>query len=403
MKNEVVIMPDGSKRTCEEFLDIFLNTRDITNYLDALSAIRERSLIILSVKDIPGNKMANDIFDKIKSIGFGGLTKELWRTYIGVIDRGNILYDSSSDRADLPSELSMDISGQILYVLSQLRGIGKAVISINDVDYCISGRGWNIVVFDFESKAVIDSATYDGHAVIPTFYHKLLEFDKQYFDDHFYILEKYKKDWAARYQRSYFSNRKLGHREIDNGIIEPVKIKNGKGSEGVCDENFNFVAGHVKFFGNENEWSECYRVDDADIDYIDETVIYGGALMNHPGHLIIDSGAEYLWWVLQNKESEYRIAVTSTPIVFVNEHPFKFINEFLEAMNIPLSRFIFVEKPTKFKKIIVPDQSNYLLEWSIVYEYTREFAYVYEHIRKNVTLGSKKKLYLTKTKTVKKI
>ena len=400
--NEMINLPNGDVLAFDECLYNLCNTRDIDVYLDLLFALRDRYLIILSIKDTPGHKMSAATFDRVRSIGFSELTKNSWRTYIGVINQGDIIYNKSGDNAGDPLEYYEKIDDLNLAVSSKayLQGNISEII-INGEDFSLNSRGWNIVIYDVVSKMVVDSATYDSHIANTAFYHKDLKFNKSYFNSHFFINEKYINGWIEKYQKKYFSNYELDSKEISHGILEPIREINGRNCGGVCDEKFNFIAGHTKKAGAGpyNECSQCYEVNENDLEYIDDTVIYGGVMFNHPGHMIIDSVAERLWWVLKHPEVDYKIVVVSW---VWGSGSSMFIKEYMEVLNIPEDRLIIVSKPTKFYKIIVPDQSHVLLSLETPYEYTKEFSSVFEYIRNHLIPSTHKKIYLTKSKTGKK-
>ncbi len=399
MENEIIIMPDGNRFSFKECLDNLKNTRDYALYLNTLFALKERYLIILSVKDTPA-KISDGFLDILRAIGFSDVTSEHFRTYIGVLNCGEVVFDKSAEKAKTPMELSQTVADIELSVTSEHGKNGSSKIMINGEDHSMDCRGFNIVVYDPEIDSVIDSSTYDGYAEYPTFFHKLLWFDKQYIDEHFFLKEKYKKEWIDFYQKSLFSNRKPEHREISNGIIEPVIYDaNGHGKGGVCDENFNFVAGHIKCAKNVWEITESYIPEDTNIEYIDETVIYAGNMINHPGHLIAESANEFMWWFFKNSEKKYRIAITYTNKF--NGSPLKFIEELFDAYDISFSEVLVVEKPTKFSKVIVPDQAMYFGKWVRPYEFTYDFKSAYEKIKNNVKPAVFKKVYLTRSKAQK--
>lgn len=396
--SEMVTMPDNSMITFEECMDNLLYTRDFSLYLDYLMALRHKFMIILSVKDTTIGT-SNEIFSKIKALGFSKFQVGKWKTYVGIVDGDNVLFNSVNEQEDASIEFSTEYCNHQLYSLSEAHNYGNSKIIINYEDYSLNGRGINIVVFDIQENRVADSVTYDCCIPNPTFYHYDPTFSASYFDNNFYLREKYKKNFTNMYRKSFFSNRKLGFNEISNGIIEPLKDINGGHFGGVCDEHFNFVAGHLKYKGiglDDRECFECYKVNDSELKYIDEVVIFGGMLQDHPGHLIVESFAERMWWVLKHPEANYRIAVTVQWRGVWGDN----IYEFMDAVNIPRNRIIFVDKPTKFKKIIIPDQSIILYAYTTPYEITKEYTEVFDLIRRNCTPSVYKKIYIAKSKTL---
>lgn len=397
---EMISMPDGTSMPFSECLDNLLYTRDIGIYLDTLTALRKRYLIVLSIKDITGHQMPEQIFQKIHKLGFSKLTKWMGRTYVGVIDRGNVIFDQTGEKANLPTEFSFDNGIISVSAISQSHTWGISEIKINGINYSMNSRGWNIAVFDYETGNVIDSSTYDSYTDHPTFYHKNFNFDKDYFDSHFFVPEKYKEIWESAYGRSYFSNEKLGVKELENGILLPNKAIGDRVYGGVCDENFNLIAGHL----TQNEEpgtrvryiSGSYKADETEIEFIDETAVYGGPMMNHLGHLITELFMSRIWWYLQNPNPNYKIAVTL--YAGSSNKAVNFIKEFCELSGISEEQLIVVDKPSKFKKIIIPDQCTIPLRVQLNYSFTNEFFKAFEKIRLSIAPSEYKKIYFTKSK-----
>lgn len=215
--------------------------------------------------------------------------------------------------------------------------------------------------------------------------------------DNFYLLEKNKKHWYNTFTNACLSERKLDVNHVENGVILPIKMINNYPCGGVCDRNFNFVAGH-KYKSEDGKIRrryiyKGYDVAEGELCECNETVIFGGIMFDHPGHLIFESIAERLWWVVENPDCNYRIAIVVT---WGNG---RFVSEFLELLKIPSKRVIFVDKPTRFTEIIVPDQSIIPLMTDIPYDYTKEYINFFDYIKKHLVPGNYKKIYLTKSKT----
>lgn len=376
-------------------LNALKGIRDIEKYIDALSVLKDRFLITLSVKDTPGHRVPEEAFKKIRELGFTNLTKKFQYTYIGVINRGGIVYDKCGGTKGEELLFESGIENFLVSVKSSATNKGVSEIKINGIDYSMNYRGWNIVVYDHDNERIVDSVTYDSWAEYPEFYHKNFYFDDEFFDSRFFISDKYKKLWTEPFTKSCYSNRTLKVQEIENGIFLPLKGSYKALKGGVCDENFNFICGHDIFRKKKGRyiWGS-YKVSSEELDYIDETVVYGGSMLDHPGHLIAEYFANRIWWYVQNPDSKLKIAVQA----FDGDGSAKFIKEFLRCFGFTDEQIIFVEKPTKFKNIIVPEQSALALEWSNPsYEYTQEFISVFKHMAKDIKPSEYKKIYFTKS------
>lgn len=189
-------------------------------------------------------------------------------------------------------------------------------------------------------------------------------------------------------------------KKIEKGIILPVRIieasqnkKNWMLEGGVCSADGNFVAGQERKLekpGNRS-CNQAYEFDKKILEYRDETVIFGGILFNHWGHMLVDSTSR-LWYLIHE-------ANQSTKIVFTmyEEEPFRFM-ELLKLAGISEERVEILRKPTQFTEVIVPDETFHSLSG----KYRKEWKYFFDSIRDNISIGSYKKIYLTKTQLQKK-
>lgn len=394
---------ENVKMISEECLDNLLNTRDITVYLECLSALKDNYLIVATVKDTLGSNMPEKALDLLHGLGFAKITTVLHKMYVGVCGKGGIIADITGEKPDVTVEFKGEFNGIAFSASSKSWSSGNnGDILINGTNYSLNSRGLNIVVFDCEKNKAIDSVGYDSYLATPTFYHKNLEFDDAFFDSHFYIPKKYMDIWKAPYSKRYFSNRKLGVQEIENGIILPNKVINNAVYGGVCDENFNFISGHSTFFsvkdGATRHISGAYKVPTDSIKYYEETVVYGGTLLDHPGHLIAESFADRVWWFVKNSTICIKVAFVD----MWGDNTAKFSKEFLELLDIPENRMVICHQPSQFKKIIIPEQSATPLHAIVPYEYTQGVSMVYRHMASKVSPSHFKKIYFTKRCTDKK-
>ena len=142
-----------------------IETVDINNYLELLKIMSRHYLIVLSVRDTPGNMLTDEIIEKIHDIGFADFSRELWRMYIGVINKGEIVCDALSENSEEPVNYACSIQNTNLLVSSMAWRKGNICrIVLNDKDYAINKRGINLVVYDTYNNRLIDSIVYDAHA-----------------------------------------------------------------------------------------------------------------------------------------------------------------------------------------------------------------------------------------------
>lgn len=391
----------------EKHLDNLKFTRDFELYLDEMNALKNKYLIILSIKDTPGYYISKEAVKKIKELGFANYTTEFRKMYVGISNKGNIICDRVSEDQTTPVLFEGVVDSVSVSVSSKSYCCGNiAEIIIDGEDWSLNERALNFAVYDCENKEVVDVSGYDAYIARPTFYHRNLSLDKGWFQSHIYMPQKYAEDITLPLKKSCFSNRELKVQEVEKGIILPDKLIDGKYYGGVCDENFNFIAGTVKFWPEKRQANVkhiygSYEVKPEEIEYVDEMVVYGGALVDHPGHLIVEGFGERIWWFAEKIQSGYKIAVTIVKtLLSTTENTTRFPNEFFETLGVPEDRIIYVNKPMKFKRVIVPEQAAISLRGSLIYEFTSEYANLFQMMKKKLKPGKYKKLYLAKKTTV---
>ena len=404
-KNNRSALPNSANAKSAECLEKLKLTRDLEVYLDLLDAVKSEYLMILCLNDTSDHNISGKTAEKIRSLGFLNYTAKPDTKYVGISVNGRIVCDHASGADRPPLRFETDISGTNLSVSFEKN---EVEININGVDRALNGKGLNIAVYDLKKSDTEDVSCYDASGDKPEFYHCNRHYDRQYIDSHIYTPESCKKLVALPLRRSYFSNRKLNVREVKGGIFLPRRFLHGKTYGGVCDENFDFVAGHQlhnvrNTRHDDRHIAGSYEAADKDIAYVDETVLYGGTMIEHPGHMIAESFADRMWWLAQNADSDIKIAVEIIwgKTVFSAEYS-SFVMEFFDAFGVSRDRIIVIEKPTRFKSIIVPDQSAIPLNYCFPYEFTSEYIKPFQHITKRLTPGKYKKIYLTKINTQQK-
>ena len=397
----------------EERLEDLRLTRDFDLYLDMLNTLKNEYLIILCLKSTSGQNISETTAEKIRSLGFSKFTAEPEMKYAGVLHNGAAVCDHSSSVYDSFRSFAGDLPKAKIDISFEEK---EAEIKINGKDQSLNDKGINIVLYDPKKADAADVSCYNASEENPEFYHRNFYYDEQYIDTHIFMPESYKDSVTLPMRKSYFSNRRLNVREVERGIFLPSestynldengnKFNTYKVYGGICDENFNFIAGHQLFntrnLGNDSRHiSGSYKVPPENITYIDETVLYGGTLIEHPGHLIAECFADRLWWIAENADSDIKIAVELTwgKGELGQNYSSSFVMEFLDAFGISEDRLVVIERPTQFKKIIVPDQSSIPLNYCFPYEFTSAYVKPFQRITKQLAPGKYKKIYLTKSK-----
>ncbi|MBR0424033.1 glycosyltransferase family 61 protein [Candidatus Saccharibacteria bacterium] len=192
--------------------------------------------------------------------------------------------------------------------------------------------------------------------------------------------------------RDFLRSDKLQVITIKNGLILPAHENSSKlwADGGVIDEKGNFVelSGNGYIFGGK------YDYDEAEVKYVDEEVVFFGPFIKHWGHFICDQIGRL--WYIKNNPQKYKIAYCGWNW---RQGPGDLDGNYLELLELlgcKKSQFKNIQKPTRFKKIIIPE-----LSFSGGNYYTKEFEELIDAIIKNVSLNKQKcpsKIYFSRTK-----
>lgn len=215
-----------------------------------------------------------------------------------------------------------------------------------------------------------------------------------------YIHPLYQEEIIEYTQKRHFIDKDLDTISYENGYILPshyffcggVLDQNGKSVQQGCF-NERYEAGILP------EKEEIFESDD--------TVIFLGFLHNVWGHCLMD-GIKKLWF-LQTAECKTLLS-KGAKLVYITPESKELKShavEFLKLAGFDINSAVFINKPTRFKKIIVPDNSLICSQTDDVdkeeYFYTKEFVQTYKLIKNNIdsyldnTYSSFKKVYLTRT------
>lgn len=208
-----------------------------------------------------------------------------------------------------------------------------------------------------------------------------------------YMKENQKKIYMKYENMKYKTTKKLGAKIVEDAVILPAKQDFSTNSKlwaigGVMDKNNNFVEESASryLFGGEYEYNEDY------IDSVDEEVVFFGPFVKHWGHFLCDQMSR-LWYII-NEPKKYKIVYCGwnwnqgTSDISGN------YLELFELLGIKKEQLINIQKPTRFKKIIIPEFSFIPDQY-----YSEEFEKLTDIIVKNAKRTIKKcpeKIYLTR-------
>lgn len=179
---------------------------------------------------------------------------------------------------------------------------------------------------------------------------------------------------------------------VGNGYILPsdTKVDNAHawGAGGVLDKYGNYIekSGISLAFGGK------YDFDVENVDHLDEEVIHINIIPKHWGHFLVDVVCR-LWYILENN-TNCRITYCSWNF---DEQQIKgnFL-EFFKLLGISEDRLVCITKPTKVKKIYIPD-ATYKFCGDYNEKYRTVLKKICEAVSDNSVKGSSKRIYLTRT------
>ena len=157
-----------------EYSNISISTiRNFDEYLTVLKRIKEKYLIIFAVKDTPGHNFRPESASLLKELGLEtDMHDKHGHSFFSIISRGKNLLERLSVLDETIADV-LDIDGIRVAVKSSVYNKENvAKIELNYVDYAIDLRGLNIVVFDTETHALIDSVCFDTHVESNVCYRK---------------------------------------------------------------------------------------------------------------------------------------------------------------------------------------------------------------------------------------
>ena len=193
--------------------------------------------------------------------------------------------------------------------------------------------------------------------------------------------------------KMYCADRPMEVVELPRGVILPrQQVGNGPmwGLGGVCHEDGSFEPlsyydGGWATHGGIYQWQ--------DEEYVDEDVVYLGMYFNHWGHFLIDLMGR-LWYFAQGKGKGLKLAYLG------EEEPRGNFLQIFGLLGIEQENLIHITKPTRFRKVIVPEFSCKSCEW-----YSAEYRSIFDTMIQKVaqegyepeTLKDLQKVYFART------
>ena len=139
-------------------------TIDMETYLNKISQLNDCT-VLLAVKDT-SEGISEEALKQMKNMGLEQPDKFVndgKRSFIGIIQNGKFIYQKIGNEDQvLYYEYSMQNSMVHMESKTLLYG-NQASIKINDVEYAVNSRGWNMVVYNNKTHELIDSVVFDTY------------------------------------------------------------------------------------------------------------------------------------------------------------------------------------------------------------------------------------------------
>lgn len=182
----------------------------------------------------------------------------------------------------------------------------------------------------------------------------------------------YTREFQQFAQKDYRRNKKLEIKTVENGLVLPLKVSETGvpllGYGGVLDSDDHYVMESAQIGKGDtaDRFIGKYEYDTREVEILDEEVIYIGALPLHWGHFLIDM--TYRFWIFDNEE------FLDNKIVYcANNVHFQGVQlEFIKMLGIDPKRLYLIEKPTRFRRIYIPEQ-GYMACGYFTQEYRNTF------------------------------
>lgn len=200
---------------------------------------------------------------------------------------------------------------------------------------------------------------------------------------------------------SHYQKKQMEINEYRDATVLPFKIlDDGNWGGGIIDSNGIFLNNT----GVHKESTKSYHVDDSELQYSNEEVVFLGMFNGVWGHNLTDD-LRRLWFVC---DENYKKEFLKCKLVYIPIEGFSFsynFKELLTQIGISISRLEPITRPTRFEKIYVPDECFYKGNTEDRY-FTQEYKELinliknncYQQQKRNKNNQSIEKIYFTYSK-----
>lgn len=212
-----------------------------------------------------------------------------------------------------------------------------------------------------------------------------------------YVSKSSAKRLYDTFRHSGLIDTTLSHEMVDNGIILPFVIGGlFDAMGGVEREDGTFVKSSVFDWRMHGDYEYNNVISSTD------KVIFISFIHKCWGHVITDA-IKRLWFIHTHeyaklKSEGYRLAYISYPDIRKDEY--SYIHRVFQLCGADLNDMIYVNQPTRFAQVVVPDCSY--IQYADYDNCTKEFVGLIERMKSNIKIedipSPYEKIYLTRTK-----
>lgn len=144
-----------------------VSLQEETNFKRYLKKLQEEDniTVFIAVKDDMAWRLSNAEKNCLREIGLQSdfSTDKIRYSFLAVLDNNQVIYEASS-KEGLTYEYTLEDGTEVQIVSCGFYTSSDSSILIENQEYSLNNRGFNIVVYDKEAGQVIDSVTFDTNA-----------------------------------------------------------------------------------------------------------------------------------------------------------------------------------------------------------------------------------------------
>lgn len=210
---------------------------------------------------------------------------------------------------------------------------------------------------------------------------------------------EYTAKWEKAAAEAKILETELKAPEYENAILlplrkrkdTPVNAANGWFEGGVCTPDYSFITGHDRMYPSTDINYACTKsYVPEEVQYRDETVIFGGVLYEHFGHMLVDALSR-MWYFAKNPDTPYKFVF----LMMAGQEQFH--KAWFDIAGFTEDRYEVITQVTQFKKVIVPDEAMFCISRTAHPDWLLYFDKIKENVSKQCEKPEFDKVYLTRT------